>query len=103
MITMKCYRTLFSKDGLIRNIGSYVLLFNIFIFLVSIILFYKCGYNLLEDIIKEIYSSKKDNNADIKINKKMHIKETSDIKENKIITNINKKKIVKLLKRNLKR
>ena len=56
---MKYYKTLFSKDGLIRNIGSYILLFIIFIFIISGILFYKCGYNLLEDQMKEIYVAKK--------------------------------------------
>ena len=90
MITMKCYKTLFSKDGLIKNIGSYVLLFNIFIFLISIILFYKCGYNSLEDKMKEIYSSKNDNKVNTKIKENLHIKETSDIKENKIKKNIKK-------------
>ena len=70
MITMKCYKTLFSKDGLIRNIGSYVLLFIILLFSVSIILFYKCGYISLEDKIKEIYNSKIRNQKEIKIKKK---------------------------------
>ena len=42
MITMKCYYTLFTKDGLVKNIGSYLLLFIILIFISSGIFFYKC-------------------------------------------------------------
>ena len=54
MITMKCYYTLFTKDGLLKNIGSYILLFTIVLFIISGILFYKCGYFTLEEDIKEI-------------------------------------------------
>ena len=59
MITMKCYHTLFTKDGLATNIGSYILI--VIIVIVSILgcLFYKCGYSLLEDVIKDIIKSKK--------------------------------------------
>ena len=58
MVTMKCYYTLFTKDGLLTNIGSFLLLFTILLFLVSGIIFYKCGYNLLEMYIDEIISLK---------------------------------------------
>ena len=58
---MKCYYTLFTKSGLIKNIGSYILLFTIILFLISGILFYKCGYHLLEDEIKEIMKKKEEN------------------------------------------
>ena len=77
MITMKCYRTLFTKDGLIGNIGNYILLSVILLFMISSILFYKCGYNLLEDKIKEICSSK----SNIKQNKNINIKETSGMEK----------------------
>ena len=49
MIIMKCYYTLFTKNGFIKNIGSYILLFTILLFVISVLLFYKCGYPLLED------------------------------------------------------
>ena len=88
---MKCYKALFSKDGLIRNIGSYVLLFVIFIFIVSAILFYKCGYNLLEDQIKEIYFSKKEKKIDKSNYKHFNIKETNVIYDDKIKKNKNNK------------
>ena len=76
MIAMKCYNTLFTKNGLIKNIGSYILLSIIFIIIVSGILFYKFGYVLLEDIIKVIINNKEEKNNIKNIN----IKETIDIK-----------------------
>ena len=95
MITMKCYKTLFSKDGLIRNIGSYVLLFSIFLFMVCGILFYKCGYNILEDKIQEIYKLKINRNK--KIN---NIKETTGIKNIEKFGKKSKKNKNKKTKRN---
>ena len=62
IITMKCYYTLFTKNGLIKNIGSYILLFTILLFMISLILFYKCGYPLLEEDIKEVIEQKNENN-----------------------------------------
>ena len=88
IITMKCVYTLFTKNGLIKNIGSYILLFTILLFLISMILFYKCGYNLLEDDIKEIIEIKNENN----IKNNLDIKETIDI-GNKEKTNKKKKKM----------
>ena len=52
--SIKCTKNLFTKEGLKNNISSYILLFIIFIFLLSIILFIKCGYPFLENDINEI-------------------------------------------------
>ena len=41
MITMKCYYTLFTKNGLLKNIGSYILLFTLLFIISSALLFYK--------------------------------------------------------------
>ena len=59
IIVMKCYYTLFTKDGILKNIGSYLLLFTIILFMISGILFYKCGYPLLENDISSLISEKK--------------------------------------------
>ena len=59
LVTMKCYETLFSKEGLLTNIGSYILLFIIIVHMISIILFYKCGYYFLEEKMKGIISKMK--------------------------------------------
>ena len=93
MITMKCYYTLFTKNGLLKNIGSYILLFTILLFMVSSILFYKCGYNLLEDEIKEIIRTKEENSnyktkpikaIDIPMKKGQSIKKMKKAKTKKI-------------------
>ena len=57
--TLKCISLLFSKNGLIANIGSYLLIFTITFFCISIIIFLKCGNQLIENKINEIIHSKK--------------------------------------------
>ena len=69
---MKCYNTLFTKEGLATNIPSYILIFITLLFIISGILFYKCGYFSLEECIKKIIDIKEktlkkdNNNTDIK-------------------------------------
>ena len=58
IISLKCTKALFSKDGLKKNISSYILLFFIDHFLLSILFFIKCGYSLLVNIIKKILTEK---------------------------------------------
>ena len=103
MITMKCYYTLFTKEGLATNIGSYILIFITIFFSISAILFYKCGYPFLEEDIQEIIRLKEKNNIN-KNKKDINRKETNDDnkksskgkknikKKNKIIKNKNKSK-----------
>ena len=55
---MKCYSTLFSKYGLLKNMGNYILLFFVLMFAISGILFYKVGYVMLCNDIQEILQSK---------------------------------------------
>lgn len=56
---MKCYKTLFSKNGLINNIGSYILLIIFLFFIVSSIIFYLKGYNKINIKFKIIYLRRK--------------------------------------------
>ena len=58
IISLKCTKALFSKDGLKKNISSYILLFFIGHILLSILFFIKCGYSLLVNIIKKILTEK---------------------------------------------
>ena len=58
IVTMKCISTLFSKEGLLTNIASYILLFSFTFFSISLVIFYKCGYNLFEDKINELIELK---------------------------------------------
>ena len=63
IITMKCTKVLFTKDGLKNNISSYVLSVSMVYYLLSILLFIKCGYRLLVNDINDIISSKKQNSS----------------------------------------
>ena len=80
IITMKCTKNLFSKDGLINNIASYILFIFLFIFLLCIILFIKCGFPLLEQDINDILNSKKKD-------KRAKNKQTSSNNNKNIISN----------------
>ena len=62
IISMKCTKTLFTKEGLITNIGSYFLIFTFLFFAISTITFYKCGVQIIENNIEEIMNLKKKNN-----------------------------------------
>ena len=68
MVSMKCVYTLFTKDGIYKNIANYILILFIIFFLMSAILFHKCGFYLLEDDMKEIIEIKKENKKNININ-----------------------------------
>ena len=80
MVTMKCINTLFTKDGIVRNIGNYILAFIIILFTVCTILFYKCGYHLLESDIQEILISKE--KKEIRNHKHILTNETNEHKGN---------------------
>ena len=58
---IKCYKLFLTKNGILKNIGSYILLFIILNNIILTALFYIKGYNKLYDIIKEIINNKKDN------------------------------------------
>ena len=64
---MKCYNSLFSKYGLLKNLGNYILLLIIIIFTASCIFFFKVGYVMLCNDIKEILSIKEKTEQDLNI------------------------------------
>ena len=51
---MKCYVQLFSKKGILKNIGFYSIAFIILFYFISIILFYKKYINIINNNIKDI-------------------------------------------------
>ena len=91
IISIKCTKALFSKDGLKNNISSYILLIFIGHFLLSILLFIKCGYHLLDEKTKKILQQKE------KISKELN-KKNNILKVN---TN-NKKKAKKFFGKKIK-
>ena len=95
---MKCVDTLFSKDGLITNIGSYLLLFTLVFFAISIITFYKCGYHMIENEIEEIINLDRKKKKIYKIKNKINIYNNQD--KNKIKKK--KKTLVNPIKKNFK-
>jgi len=95
IFTMKCIYTLFSKEGLKSNIGNYVMVVNLIIFIVIGILFYKVEFVFLIDKINKIRIIKKAKNTKSKIdnkNKNKKLKENPIKKKSgKIVTNNSKK------------
>ena len=85
---MKCYKVLFTKEGMIKNIGCYIIFPIILLHFISIIIFYFKDYKDIQKIINDIlealkYLFVKDNiNND---NKKKRRKST--IHKNNIIKN----------------
>ena len=84
IITMKCTKTLFTKEGLKSNISSYILLIIIFFFLLSIVLFIKCGYILLSKSIAHLINERRKQQKDInKHNKIKSFKQNKGKKKKK--------------------
>ena len=80
---MKCFNTIFSKYGLLKNIGNYILILIIVAFTLSSIFFYKVGYTLLENEIKQILSIKEINEKRVSIYKFDQRKKTKTKKRKK--------------------
>jgi len=59
IFTMKCVYTLFSKEGLSKNIGNYIMCVIVIIFIILLILYYKVGHELIFEEIEVIVKSKK--------------------------------------------
>ena len=60
---MKCVDTLFSKYGILKNLEFYILIIMAFLYTGSGIFFYRMGYPLLENDIREILDNKYENNS----------------------------------------
>ena len=100
---IKCYKLLFSKEGLIKNVGNYIILLIIILFIIAAIYFYFKGYDLMCDEINEVLKNKYlDSNYDIEIDTK--IEEKNFIKENStdVFSSLKKFKIRRVSNKNLK-
>ena len=88
---MKCYKLLFTKDGLKFNIGSYILLGIIFFIIIFTILFRVKGYKKVELLINEVIKNKSEEKNQISEDIKTNINKIIDQKNkrNIISTNIN--------------
>jgi len=94
---MKCYYIFFKKEGLLYNIGSYIILSIILFYNISSIIFYIKGYDLLKKEINNIikYIKNKFNNQNTKSLDNDKIFKTKNLNKNKkrkkSKKNINKK------------
>ena len=83
---MKCYKILFTKDGIVYNIGSYIVLCVVILYFISIFVFYKNDLRIINKIFKQIlivknnmeYSNNSQNNNQkirlVKYRRKFYIK-----------------------------
>ena len=55
---IKCYKLLFSKEGLIKNIANYIILLIIILFFIVAIYFYIKGFNIISGEINEVLGKK---------------------------------------------
>ena len=72
---IKCYKTLFTKEGLINNIGSYIFISIIFIEIILLFIFIKKGYKMFKKKFKGIIMTLLININKRKNNKKNNIKQ----------------------------
>ena len=94
---IKCIKLLFSKKGLIKNIGSYIILMILFLFLISSIIFYVKGYDFLCDKINDILNHKNSHN-EFELNSKKKNKNDENKKNNfsEIISGSKKSKMTNI-------
>jgi len=94
-ITMKCIYTLFTKDGLRKNIANYIIGSIFILFIIMAILFYKLGIYFFENDIKKILdmkTKKKNNNINIYSPNNKTIKKKKKKEKSVDIANPRKKK-----------
>ena len=86
VISVKCYYTLFTKEGISKNIGNYIMAFILICFIILLILFYKVGYPLLLNNIKEIIETeeKKKINNNTNTNFNENIINSNNINSNNV-------------------
>ena len=89
--TLKCYKVLFTKDGLVSNIASYILLFILLVIEISTFIFWKFGHYLLQTKIKKILHSKGDNRLNRKRVKSSKIKKNNKSKVKNNVANPKRK------------
>ena len=85
---MKCYKILFTKDGLKVNIGNYILLVIIFFMIRFTVMFKAKGYKQIETLVYEIIKNKSEENNQITENINKIINKVIDQKNKRNIINI---------------
>ena len=96
---LKCYKYLFKKDNFLHNYGSIIFMFLMFLYFITLILFYCKYYDLLKKKINNIISKKKKTEFFIEYNNNKVTEENIN-KRNKNIER--KKKIRRTKNKNIK-
>ena len=78
---LKCYKALFNKEGLIKNIGSYILLSVSFCYLVGCSLFFTKGFNIFINKMKNVINFKRTKDYKNNKNKDKNLKRNEQITE----------------------
>ena len=99
---MKCFYTLFTINGLIKNIGSYVIALIILLTIILAIIFKLRGLNKINLQINELIKTADENNKNININDKCDfnnkVKSIAKIKESKGNKKVKKVKHLEAIK-----
>ena len=92
---VKCFNTLFTKEGLLTNIGNIILIISFILCIITIIVVYNWGYQIFQNEIEDIILNNK--------KKKIKKRKLSDInKTNTKIKKIQKRQVLILIKRKVK-
>ena len=83
---MKCYKNLFSKNGITNNIGAYIIISILIFHFISILIFYKKEFSIIKNKIFNIVKDITNRNKNKNINKKEKEKEniSAPIKKKKV-------------------
>ena len=98
---MKCFKELFTKEGLLKNISSYILLSIIFIYLLSYNLFILKEQDIIKGKIESIFLFKNNITTNNKQNKKCKQKKGNKNKTKKKKVNIFKNKKINIIQNNI--
>ena len=86
---LKCYKLLFSKKGLIKNYGSYIIMAIILLYIICLIIFFSCDYPRLKTKIDYIIYAKENYKRLKKICHKSNKKSKKSKNKNINLININ--------------
>ena len=103
---LKCYNLLFTKEGLMKNFGNYIILLVLVLYIGSAIFFYKIGYNLLLTQINNLLKNQDqilDNESYNNYNGRNFEVKIRDISTNLSFSSKNKKQEKNNLKPNIKK
>ena len=95
---IKCYNTLFTKEGIIKNIGNYIIISIILFIIILCIIFRIKGYKIFKMTLDKIIGNK--NGKGKYLNKNKKIKETNFVSNDNSNTKLKMKNKVSIINKN---